>query len=220
MDNNIISIASENEFDQINLAAKAASRLILESGIVLFPTDTTYALGVNAVDELAIEKLYNLKLRPPQKPIHVIVSNLEMARKYVHLNDIAYKLAEKFLPGPLTLILKHKNNIPRNLVAGFPTLGIRIPGKKISLELARIADLPITATSANISGQTEVYAINDFVKQINSFNPDGAVDLIIDQGILPVVKPSTIIDLTQETPVVLREGPISAIEIKEYLYGK
>lgn len=213
-------VAAADILKDIDGSLASASNMLLNNGLSLFPTDTTYALGVNALSEVAIDKVYALKLRPPQKPIHVIVSNLEMAEEFVYINDDAYKLAERFLPGALTIILNHKNNVPGNLVAGYSSLGIRIPNNPISIALASATGVPLTATSANISGRSEVYSVEDFIAQIESFNPMGRIDIIVDQGRLPVVKPSTIIDLTGKEVKLIREGPISLSQIYECLYGK
>jgi len=197
------------------LAVDVAARLIREGRVIVYPTDTTYALGANALDSAAISLIFELKGRPADKPMHVVVSDLEVAEKYVVLNESARILAQKFLPGPLTLILPKKGIVPDILVAGRQTLGIRIPDNKICLMLAQKAEVPITATSANLSGQENLYSINGMVEQFGSRLDQ--VDLIIDQGPLPQRPPSTLIDLTISPPVILREGPISGAELLKAL---
>lgn len=196
---------SKHESEMLQLA----SEYILRGEVVLFPTDTTYALGSNAMDELAVKKVYDLKIRSPRKPMHVVVADIKMAADYVLLTEEALQIAEFFLPGPLTIILKHRNNIPSMLVSGLSTLGIRIPDNEIALTLSKLSNVPITATSANISGQSECYTVDDFVAQLFTERQTFKMGLIIDQGKIPLVKPSTIVDLSGREPVVLREGPIT-----------
>src|ERR1022692_4017347 len=121
----------------------AAVERIVSGQIVLYPTDTTYALGVNALDASAVERLFELKGRPIGKPIHVVVASLEMAAQYVCVTPDAERVAERFLPGPLTLVLKHRKNIPDLLVSGLPTLGIRMPNNWIALGLSQLSGVPI-----------------------------------------------------------------------------
>ncbi|MFL6210111.1 MAG: L-threonylcarbamoyladenylate synthase [Pyrinomonadaceae bacterium] len=192
-------------------AVAAAARLLSQGRVIVYPTDTTYALGANALDPAACRLIFELKGRPADKPMHVVVSDLEMAEEYVVLNEPARILARKFLPGPLTLVLTKKEIVPDLLVAGRQTLGIRIPDNKICLMLAQQAGMPITATSANLSGQENIYSINELVEQFGSRLDQ--VDLIIDQGPLPQRPPSTLIDLTVSPPKILRAGTISGLEL-------
>lgn len=190
--------------------------LLLRGGkIIVYPTDTTYALGANALDICALSRLFQLKGRSSDKPIHVVVSDLEMAEEFVILNEDAKKLAHKFLPGPLTLILPRKDNVPDMLVGGRKTLGIRIPDNKICRMLVQKAQIPLTTTSANISGEENPYVINDVVKQFGS--KIDQVRMLIDQGPLPQKSPSTLIDMTVSPPLILREGPISSSELLDTL---
>ena len=196
-------------------AVDVAARLLSQGRVVIYPTDTTYALGAHALDPAAISLIFRLKGRPADKPMHVVVADLEMAEEYVVLNEPARILAQKFLPGPLTLILPKKEIVPDMLVAGRQTLGIRIPDNKVCLMLAQKVKIPITATSANLSGQENLYSINVLIEQFGSRL--NQVDLIIDQGPLPQRPPSTLIDLTKSSPVILREGPISGSELLKAL---
>lgn len=214
MSKKIFLVSNETIYaEQTIEALRLACECINNGDVVLFPTDTTYALGVDATSEYAVEKVYALKVRSIKKPIHVVVANIEMASKYVLLTKEALTLAESFLPGPLTIVLRHRDTIPSNLVSGLPTLGIRIPDNSIALELSRLANVPITATSANISGQNEVYIVNNFIEQLSSVHHSLEVGLILDQGQLSLVSPSTIVDLSGTKPVVLREGPITKDQI-------
>lgn len=192
-----------------------ASKLLHEGRIIVYPTDTTYALGVNALDASAILRLFELKGRPTDKPIHVVVANLEMAEDFVVLDAAAHSLAKKFLPGPLTLILPKKVTVPDILVGGRKTLGIRVPDNPVCSMLARKAAIPFTTTSANVSGEKPAHTVEEVVKQFNS--RVNQPDLFLNQGPLPNQLPSTVVDLTTFPPSILREGPISHSQILEAL---
>lgn len=192
-----------------------AADLLSKGRIIVYPTDTTYALGANALDPTAIRLLFDLKGRQPESPMHVIVSDLEMAQQYVVLNEAARIVARRFLPGPLTLILPKREIVPDILVSGRKTLGIRIPSNTICQRLAEKTKIPFTTTSANITGGENPYTIDEVVKQFGS--QIDQVELLIDQGPLPRMPPSTLIDLTTSPPTILRQGPISAAELIEVL---
>jgi L-threonylcarbamoyladenylate synthase len=192
-----------------------AAKFLLEGKIVVYPTDTIYALGVNALDPDAIKSLFKVKERSLEKPIHVVVDSLEMAEKYVILNKAARQLAARFLPGPLTLILPKRAVVPDLLVGGRETLGIRIPNNKVCLRLVQKAGVPLTATGANISGGGNLYTVDEVVKQLGQHIDE--VALFIDQGPLEPKPPSTLIDLSTSPPAILREGPITRSELWEAL---
>ncbi|MGB9845305.1 L-threonylcarbamoyladenylate synthase [Methanothermobacter tenebrarum] len=174
------------------------ARAILKGGgIVLYPTDTLYGLGVNAFDEEAVKRLYRLKKRPFNKPISICLHDIEWIRRIAHLNPQIERLIKKLLPGPFTIILKKKNTIPQILTGNTDKIGIRIPDNTISRELSK--DFPITSTSANISGMKTHNNIKDIIQQI------GEVDIAIDAGPLKGGA-STVIDLTLDPPKILRKG--------------
>lgn len=185
---------------------KRAARLIVKGEVLVCPTDTGYAFAANALDTKAVTKVFNLKGRDFSKPIHITVSSMEEARKYAHVNKAAEHLAGKFLPGALTLVLRKKEIIPSLLVAGLDTVGIRIPDNKVILGLANLSGVPITSTSANISGTPTPYTAREVVEQMGE-NTD--IALVLDQGELPSHGLSTIIDLTVSPPRLLRQGLIS-----------
>ena len=205
-------------------------RVLKNSGIVVLPTDTAYALGVDATNFSAVRKLYRLKGRSFRKPVHVIVASLAQAKKIAEFDRRAEKVFKKFLPGALTLVLPYISppqawgvrqlaegrgrttaRALRLLTAGTGRIGIRMPKNKIALELARKLGRPITATSANVSGQPATYNISEIKKQFNHrrLKPD----LILDAGSLPRVRPSTVLDLTEKRARILRQGPISLKDI-------
>ncbi len=189
-----------------------ASDFIRQGKLVVFPTDTSYGLGANVTDARAVTKIFQVKQRPLHKPIHVVVSSLQMAEDYAYVSESALNLANHFLPGPLTLILRKKETISDLLSGGKETIGIRMPDNLIALALVERAGIPITATSANVTGRPDPYSIQDAFDQLGN-----KVDLYLDIGILAKRLPSTILDLTLDIPKILREGPIPSEQILEKL---
>ena len=192
-----------------------AAHLISKGKVIVCPTDTGYALAANALDARAVLKVFSLKGRAYSNPIHIAVSSMEAAEKYARLNKTAEHLAHSFLPGALTLVLPRKEIIPSLLVAGLDTIGIRIPDNRIILDLAAMTNLPITATSANLSGQPTPYSAKEVAEQLGETIKN--VALILDQGPLPVHGLSTIVDLTVSPPQLIRQGRVSWLEIWQVL---
>ncbi len=189
---------------------KKAAQILAAGDLVIYPTDTAYALGANALDEAAVAKVFQLKQRPRHKALSVLVSSVAMAKKYTQWNARAQELAQRFLPGPLTLVVAQKTKLfPSLLTAGGATIGLRIPAAKTALTLAEIAGFPITATSVNISGEQPCYNL----EQLAAVFQRAPVKMILDQGALPPILPSTIVDVTQQPPRILRQGPIKAAEL-------
>ncbi|MEM3407175.1 MAG: L-threonylcarbamoyladenylate synthase, partial [Nitrososphaerota archaeon] len=178
------------------------------NGLIVYPTDTLYALGANALSKEAIKKVFKVKGRDYNKPISIALKNLEEAKKYFAFNEIAEKIAKKFLPGPLTIILP-SYVLPKELS---PTqkFSFRIPENEIALKILNSINFPLTATSANISGGENPINAEISIKQIGKY-----VDLILDCGKCKYSKPSTIIDLSNGKIALVREGVISI----EYLYS-
>lgn len=196
---------------------KEGASLVNESKLIILPTDTAYMLAVNALDRKAIKKIFEFKNRPLSNPIHVVVSSIKEAEKYVFLNENAKLLAKEFLPGPLTLVLQKKEIIPDILTANLKTLGIRIPNNKICLMLAKESGVPLTATSANLTTKEATYSVAEIKEQFGKKISE--VDLILDAGELPRTPVSTIVDLTGDVKI-LREGPISVKDIMQKLLKK
>lgn len=192
-----------------------AAHLITKGKVIVCPTDTGYALAANALDAKAVLKVFSLKGRAYSNPIHIAVSSMEAAEKYARLNKTAEHLAHSFLPGALTLVLPRKEIIPSLLVAGLDTIGIRIPDNRVILDLAAMTNLPITATSANLSGQPTPYSAKEVAEQLGETIKN--VALILDQGPLPVHGLSTIVDLTVSPPQLIRQGRVSWLEIWQVL---
>ena len=196
----VIKILDENATD----ALAAAAAVIRGGGIVAFPTETHYGLGAAYHDVAALKKLFTLKRRPEEKPVPLIAGN-EKALGLVarQLDDRAVGIIKRFWPGPLTLLLPAREGLPRLLTAGTGTVAVRMPGKSFALELARTLEFPITATSANISGSPPA----DDAAGVTGYFGEG-LDLLVDGGRTPGGAPSTIIRLSGETTILVRQGQI------------
>ena len=189
-----------------------ASGALRAGGVIIYPTDTLYGLGADAFSEEAVAKIYSIKGRDTEKPLHCVVSDLEMAAEYVELNDVARKLADEFLPGPLTIILKKRAGLNTGIARGIDSIGIRIPNNDFCTELAKAFGRPYTATSANKAGAENVLSIAEINAQLGEAM--NAIDLVIDAGTLPMSLPSTVVNLYSGSPVILRAGAISVDEIQ------
>ena len=188
-------------------AVDAAVRALKSGGLVIYPTETLYGIGVDATNPKAIKKLTEYKNRPFGKPYSIVVTDQKMAEEYVELNSVAKNVYREFLPGPLTVISKGKHKLAKGVESENGTLGIRIPDYKLVIETVRKLGKPITATSANASYKKRPYAIADILNNISN-KQKMLIDLIIDAGDLPHNEPSTVIDTTLDDLVTLRQGEI------------
>lgn len=193
----------------IGKAAIRATGALRHGGVIIYPTDTLYGLGVDAFSDTAVDRLYAVKGREPGKPTHCIVADFAMAEEYAEINDAARKLAARFLPGPLTLILKKKPGIEGGIARGMDTIGIRIPKNDFCIELVRTFGKPVTTPSANKAGMPPAPSLAEIITQLGEEH----IDLAVDAGILPESKPSTVVNLVSGFPSVLREGAIPAADI-------
>jgi len=193
-----------------------AARLVKKGEVVVCPTDTGYAFSANALDTRAIAKVFQLKGRAYSNPIHIAVSSIREAEKYALVDETARFIAGRYLPGGLTLVLTRKDTVPSMLVAGLDTIGIRIPDNQVILSLVEMTGLPLTTTSANISGRQGTYSVEEVEAQLGENIRD--VALILDQGPLKVRELSTVVDLTQIPPQLIRQGRISWLELREVLH--
>ena len=204
----------EGNSPETSVLEEAAS-LIINGEVLVCPTDTGYAFAANALDVSAIQKVFTLKKRPPDNPIHMAVSGIEEAEKYAYVDEAAGILAREFLPGALTLVLPRKEIVPALLTGGRNTVGIRVPDNRAILTLARMADCPLTTTSANISGMATPYTVQEIIDPLEDSLPQ--VALILDQGRIPSGGISTIVDLTIKPFKILRQGLVSEQEISRIL---
>lgn len=192
---------------------KEISEIIKNGGIVVFPTETVYGIGTNGLNKEAISRLYEVKQRPTSKPISLLVSSIEMVDMVAKdITDMEYKLMDNFFPGPLTIILKKKSNVPDNLTNNTDTVGIRMPDNIIAKKLIEYAKVPIATPSANISGKPSGTDINYIMENFKD-----KVDYYIDGGQSKLGIGSTIVKVENGYPLILREGSISKEQIFECL---
>jgi L-threonylcarbamoyladenylate synthase len=186
-----------------------AAKYIQEGKLVAFPTETVYGLGANALNPLAVAKIFELKERPSFDPLIIHIANIAQLEKLVLSRDErVYKLAEKFWPGPLTMVLPKSKLIPDIVTSGLSTVGIRMPGNEIALELILKSDCPIAAPSANKFGRISPTTAAHVKKQLPN------VDYILDGGKTTVGIESTIIKLTDYGFQILRNGIITQEELE------
>lgn len=191
-------------------ATQKAALVLRKGGIVLFPTDTLYGLAADATNPKALAKLRALKGREKKKPISVIVPDITSIETYAVLNDASRSLAQRFLPGALTLVIQATKNIPEELQLN-GAIGIRIPDDPFCLALARAFGKPYTATSANKSGRETPATIREVLMQFG--HEVNEIALAIDDGDRNGKKPSTVVTTIDGVPYVLREGAIPSSEI-------
>lgn len=196
--------------EPVKESAVRAAEVLRAGGVVLYPTDTLYGLGADALSDEAVEKVRQIKGRPEHKPIHAIVANMDMAARYGVVNNTARQLARVFLPGPLTLILEKQRGIDSGIAHGIGTFGIRIPDNKFCIALAREFGRPYTTTSANRSGEDPSRSLGPILESLIG---SGLIDLVVSAGELPESLPSTVVDVSSDKPYVLREGAISSERI-------
>jgi L-threonylcarbamoyladenylate synthase len=190
-----------------------AAGLIRQGRLVAFPTETVYGLGANALDPAAVERIYEAKGRPHSSPIIIHVSDLEMLHRVVsEWPEVAQELAEKFWPGPLTLVLPKTAAVPDLVTAGLPTVGVRMPAHPIALELVRAAGVPIAAPSANRFTEISPTTAEHVRGSLGS-----RVDYILDGGPCSVGIESTVLTLAEGRPTLLRPGGISRAEIEKVI---
>ena len=191
-------------------AIKKAAEVLRIGGVVVYPTETLYGLGANPFDSQALYKVFEIKGRDISKPISLAFRDMEQLEKFVAITPNARMLIEKFLPGPLTLILPAKLHMDD--ILGGDKIGVRIPDNKVAIELLKEVKFPLTATSANFSGGKDPVTAKEAVEQIGD-----KVDLILDAGKCKYGKPSTVVDLSSGEIEVVREGVISKEELlKKY----
>lgn len=190
-----------------------AKRAFKSGGVVAFPTETFYGLSVDPFNVDAIERLFSLKGRAETNPVSVIIADKEMlSRVAIDPPAIAFRLIERFWPGPLTLVLKAHPDIPPPLIANTGKIGVRVPGSAIARRLSEYLSSPITATSANPSGKRPPVEAKEVLAYFN-----GEIDVLIDGGKLPGRLGSTVVDLTEGGFRIIREGEIASAEVERAL---
>ncbi len=187
--------------------------VIRKGGVIAFPTDTFYGLAVNPFDPDALARLFEIKGRDCSKPILLLIASSEMLYPLVErVLPLAEKAMTQFWPGPLTLVFKGARQLPDLLMAGTGKIGIRFPDARLSIRLIKAVGLPLTATSANRSGENPSICAEDVEEMLS---PD--IDHILDGGLTCLPMPSTVLDVSTSRPKVLREGKISTKVLEEGL---
>lgn len=190
-----------------------AAELIKKGELVAIPTETVYGLGANGLDENAVAKIFIAKGRPQDNPLILHVADgKDMEQFCKNIPENAYRLAEKFWPGPLTIVLPAKDIVPKRTTGGLSTVAIRCPDNAVTRAIIRLSGCPIAAPSANISGKpsttTAAHVLHDH---------DGKIAAVVDGGVCRVGVESTIVDLTEERPRLLRPGGITPEQLMEVL---
>jgi L-threonylcarbamoyladenylate synthase len=206
----MVKISSENP--EPSLIRYAADQI--RAGEVLgMPTDTFYGLAADPFNLRAVDRVYEIKSRSRHKPLSLLIEDVEQAEEMAKLPEEFHALAKKFWPGPLTMIVKASSRLPLKVTANTGNVALRIPNAKIPLAVVQAARIPITATSANLSGETECTTAAAVRDQLGMRIP-----IIVDGGISPREVASTIVDLTDEETrwTILREGAIPAQDISEF----
>lgn len=180
---------------------REAADIVLGGGVMVYPTDTIYGLGCDAFSQSSMERISRIKKRDPAKPFSFICRDISQISEFAFVSNWAYRLVKRLLPGPYTLILEaRKTNIPKKMLGKRNTVGVRIPDSPICQRLVELAGHPIVSTSVNLAGGEP---LTDPVMLPEEFSR--YIDVIISVGPLASV-PSTVVDLTGDEPVVLREG--------------
>ena len=194
-------------------------KILQKGGVIAFPTDTVYGLGADAFNSTAVERIYKIKNRPTHRQFPLLIADVEQLTTLAKpIPEIAWFLVRRFWPGGLTLVLPKTYSLPNHLASG-TTIAVRVPNHPVCLALIQNLGGPIIGTSANISGQPAVLTAEEAGQQLK-----GKIDFIINGGRCPGGKESTVVDVTNNAPVILRQGIILSHEIdevyKEYLEAK
>ncbi len=200
----------EQSYEQsINTAAE----ILKNGGIVAIPTETVYGLAANAYDDSAIKSVFSAKGRPQDNPLIVHISNMEMLKELaVDIPDTAYKCAERFWAGPLTMVLKKSDNVSKVVSGGLQTVAVRMPSESVAYDIINKSGLPLAAPSANVSGRPSPTSFTHVLADL-----DGKIDAVIEGRDCTVGVESTVITLVGEHPVLLRPGAVTLEQLKEIL---
>ncbi len=190
-----------------------AARILSEGGLVGIPTETVYGLGANGLDPKAVADIFTAKGRPQDNPLILHIPHADWLERYCRdIPEAAYQLAERFWPGPLTMVLPRRDNVPDVVTAGLDTVGMRCPGHELCREIVALADVPVAAPSGNTSGRPSPTTARHMLEDM-----DGKIHAIVDGGPCGVGVESTIIDLTCMPPRLLRPGGVTLEQLREVL---
>lgn len=207
----ISKISGNNELD--DKIYEQASKILKEGGLVAFPTETVYGLGADALDETASAKVYAAKGRPSDNPLIVHIADMgALDVLALEVTEDAKKLAEKFWPGPLTMIMKKKDIVPDTITGGLGTVAIRMPSHPVARKLIQQSGVYIAAPSANTSGRPSPTKAEHVIHDLS-----GKIDMILEDDTVDIGIESTIVDLSEEVPTILRPGYITKEMLQEVL---
>ena len=206
MKSKYIDFRNEQNYEEL----KAPAEAIKQGKLVLFPTETVYGIGANALDEEAVKKIYIAKGRASDNPLIAHIANLEMLKKLVmEVGKVEEKLIEKFWPGPLTIVFKKKTVVPDVITGGLDTVAIRMPSDIIAHKLIEYSNCQIAAPSANISGKPSGTQVEDVIGEL-----DGKVEYVIDGGKVDIGVESTVIRVIDGVVHILRPGKVTPEDIE------
>lgn len=193
------------DVEELKVDIEEAKQIIEDGGVVVFPTETAYGLAADVLNPDAVEKVYEAKQRPRSKGLTAIVDSRETAERYAELSEREKKVVEEFMPGPITLVSEKKDDVPDNLNQDF---AFRVSSGDVASQLAEVG--PITATSANVSGESTSYSVESISEELLE-----KVDGVVDRGELSDGPTSTIVEISDGDIIIHREGPISKDEIED-----
>lgn len=207
MKSKYIDLKNNNDYSKIKPAAES----IKQGKLILFPTETVYGIGANALDENAVKEIFVAKGRAQDNPLIVHISNIEMVNKLAkNIGEIEQKLMKTFWPGPLTIVLEKKPIIPDVITGGLNTVAIRMPSSEIARRFIEYSGCPIAAPSANISGKPSGTLVEDIIDEL-----DGKVEYIIDSGKVEIGVESTVVRVVENKVHILRPGKITPEDIQK-----
>lgn len=182
--------------------------ILQKGGLIVYPTETVYGLGVDATSDAALNKLLTFKGDRGDKPILVAVDGPEMAEKYVEIGMLSKKVIQKYWPGSVAIVAKSRGLVSKKTQGNTENLGLRMIDSKLVLKMISLFGKPITSTSANVSGEVTARSLDEFLKTVPKEKQD-LVDLFVDAGEIPESLPSTIVDTTGGKLKILRQGKIT-----------
>jgi L-threonylcarbamoyladenylate synthase len=210
----ILKINPEN-LRESREAIEEAVGVIKRGGTIIYPTDTVYGLGCDATNGEAVKKVFKIKKRPEDKPVPILISDLEMVKQLAYFDKKTKKILLSIWPGPVTALLEKKSVLPELVSAGKQTIALRIPDYKITHYIVAKCGAPLVATSANITGQPPSNKISEVLAQFenSAYKPD----LVLDAGDLKFAEPSTILDLSKSKPMITRVGAVNKKKLFEII---
>jgi L-threonylcarbamoyladenylate synthase len=191
-----------------------AARLLRQGKLVAFPTETVYGLGANAYDTKAVRQIFHVKGRPGDNPLIVHIWSLQQVGLLADAVPLMFwVLAKRFLPGPLTMVVRKSALVPPEVTSGLPTIALRLPGNPVARALLREVNLPIVAPSANLSGGPSPTTVHHVLDDL-----DGKIAAVLDGGTSAIGVESTVLDITRRVPTILRPGGITQEEIEDAIH--